>query len=168
MSRPEVVGRGKNPSSPSLWRRARKKKERKKKKRLTIQNWHWACELFFTPCTAGEAASECVAVCVSVWMAWEHLHNVRWTNKQDGSDAGKGACVRKAESGLELYLHGGDVRLGHVAVDVFDLRDVLLGHLDELGAWRLVGERRRALLFGRPVLIVVFVLLWRKRKKRKP
>lgn len=58
-----------------------------------------------------------------------------------------------------LYLHGGDVGVGHIAVDVFELRDVLLGHLDELGAGSLVGELRRALLLGRPVLIVVFVLL---------
>lgn len=44
--------------------------------------------------------------------------------------------------GSSFYLHGGDVGVSHVAVDVFDLRDVLLGHLDELRARRLVGERR--------------------------
>lgn len=58
------------------------------------------------------------------------------------TDAGTGVWLRIAESGLELYLHRGDLCVGHVAVDVFDLRDVLLGHLDELRAWRLIGELR--------------------------
>lgn len=60
----------------------------------------------------------------------------------DRTDAGTGVCLRSAESGFVLYLHGGDVGVGHIAVDVFELRDVLLGHLDELGAGSLVGELR--------------------------
>lgn len=52
-------------------------------------------------------------------------------------------CVSETLSqGSRLYLHGRDVCVGHVAVDVLDLRDVLLSHLDALRARRLVAELR--------------------------
>lgn len=50
--------------------------------------------------------------------------------------------------------------MGHVAVDILNLREVLLGHLDQLGPGAVLRELGRALLLGRRVLIVVSVLLW--------
>ena len=54
----------------------------------------------------------------------------------------------------------------HVAVDVLDLGDVLLRHLDQLGARTLVCELGGALLLGGRVLIVVLVLLRRTERYR--
>ena len=57
------------------------------------------------------------------------------------------------------YLHGGDVCVGYVAVDVLDLGQALLGHLDQLGPRGLVQELGGAGLLRGRLPIVVPVLL---------
>lgn len=41
----------------------KKRRKKEKEKKRTIQNWHWACELFFTPCPAGDTLTLCLCVC---------------------------------------------------------------------------------------------------------
>lgn len=83
------------------------------------------------------------------------------------------------------YLHRGDVGVGHVSVDVLDLRQVLLRHLDELrppdaadahdsahadanaaAAAAVLRQLGGALVLGGRVLIVVPVLLQQETQKR--
>lgn len=138
----------------SVLRGPKKKKKKADDSKLALGLWAF----LYTMHSRRHSYTLCVWLCNSYIM--------RWTNKQDRTDAGRvWECVSE-QSGLTLYLHGGDVSMGHIAVDIFDLWDVLLGHLDEFGARRLVRELRWALLLWRAVLIVVFVFLWRKQKER--
>lgn len=57
------------------------------------------------------------------------------------------------------HLHGGDVGVADVSVHILDLRQVLLGHLDQLRRHRLLCELRGAVVLGGGVLIVLPVLL---------
>lgn len=49
--------------------------------------------------------------------------------------------------------------MGHVAVHILDLRQVLLGHVHELGSAHFVGEPRESLVERRRVVFMVVVLL---------
>lgn len=50
----------------------------------------------------------------------------------------------------------------HIAVNILDLGQALLGHLDQFGPRPVLGELRGALVLRRRVLIMVPVLLKRE------
>lgn len=54
--------------------------------------------------------------------------------------------------------------MGHVAVHILDLRQVLLGHVHELRGAHLVGEPRESLVKRRRVIFLVVVLLRAERE----
>lgn len=56
------------------------------------------------------------------------------------------------------HLHGGDVGVADVSMHILDLRQVLLGHLDQLRRHRLLCELGGAVVLG-GVFIVLPVLL---------
>lgn len=55
--------------------------------------------------------------------------------------------------------------MGHVAVHILDLRQVLLGHVYQLGGAHLVGEPWEPLVKRRGVIFLVVVLLRVEREK---
>lgn len=63
------------------------------------------------------------------------------------------------ERGRGADLERRDVGMGHVAVNILDLGQVLLGHVHELGGAHLVGEPRESLVKRRRVVFLVVVLL---------
>lgn len=63
------------------------------------------------------------------------------------------------ERGWDADLERGDVGMGHVAVHILDLRQVLLGHVHELRSTHLVGDPRESLVERWRVIFLVVVLL---------
>lgn len=57
------------------------------------------------------------------------------------------------------HLHGGDVGVADVSMHILDLRQVLLGHLDQLRRHSLLCELGGALVLGGGIFIVLPVLL---------
>lgn len=58
-----------------------------------------------------------------------------------------------------------DVGVGHVAVHILDLRQVLLGHVHKLRGAHLVGESWETLVERRRVVLLVVVLLRAARER---
>lgn len=64
------------------------------------------------------------------------------------------------DSKTRTYLHWGDMCMCHITMDILNLGEVLLSHLDQLWPRSLIGELGRALLLWRScVFIMVSVLL---------
>lgn len=68
---------------------------------------------------------------------------------------------------LAANLERRDVGMGHVAVHIFDLRQILLGHVHELRGAHLVGEPWESLVKRRRVIFLVVVLLRAEREVEK-
>lgn len=56
--------------------------------------------------------------------------------------------------------------MGHVAVHILNLREVLLRHVHQFGC-DLVGQPQESLVVGRRVVILVVVLLQARENERK-
>lgn len=71
------------------------------------------------------------------------------------------------ERGCGADLQRRDVGMGHVAVHILDLRQVLLGHVHELRGTHLVGEPRESLVKRWWVILLVMVLLRDEKETEK-
>lgn len=58
-----------------------------------------------------------------------------------------------------------DVGMGHVAMHILDLRQVLLGHVHKLRGAHLVGKSWKSLVKRRRVIFLVVVLLREVKRK---
>lgn len=72
-------------------------------------------------------------------------------------------CMCKGEH----YLHGGYVGMAHISMNILDLRQVLLCHLDQFSSSCLLCELGGALVLGGRVIIMVSVLLKHKEESER-
>ena len=89
-----------------------------------------------------------------MWLDWDEGWRVMVS--MPGAKAHTGIDGREVWS---ANLERRDVGMGHVAVHILDLGQVLLGYVHELRGAHLVGEPRESLVKRRRVVFLVMVLL---------